>query len=131
MEILKFTIEGSLPNLNQIIDIAKLKRNKYAAYRKLKSDYDFIVKASCPNVSFIISHINHMHIHWVSVNRRIDKDNIRAGIKFILDGMQGKLLTQDGYNNIGTFSDSFSIDKEKPRIEVTIYFKKENTHERG
>jgi len=126
MHKLSFTIPSQLPSLNEIIDIAKLKKNKYAAYRRMKSDYDFIVRTACPHVDFMLDHIRHINMLWITADKRMDKDNIRAGVKFILDGMQGKILTKDGYNNIGAFSDSFDIDKSNPRVVVTIYFNEED-----
>lgn len=124
MKKICFTIPTELPSMNEIIDIAKHKKSKYAGYRNMKSDYDFIVRMSCPNTGFMLKHIKHMKILWVSKDRKKDKDNIRAGIKFILDGIQGKLLTKDGYKNIESFSDVFKVDKENPRVEVTIFYNK-------
>jgi len=129
--MIQFTIPGTLPDLNEIIDVAKKKAGKYAAYRELKKNCDIIVKASCPNVNYMISYIDHIDILWISPNARKDKDNIRAGIKFIQDGMQGKILTRDGYNNIGSYSDDFKVDRSNPRIVVTLYFNPENTEKRN
>lgn len=50
-------------------------------------------------------------------------DNVSAfGRKVIQDALvvAGK-LKNDGWDNIRGFCDDFAIDKEKPRIEVTIY----------
>lgn len=39
--------------------------------------------------------------------------------RFILDGMVNSgLISNDGWDQIGDFSDSFRIDKENPRVEV-------------
>lgn len=126
-QVLKISVEGTLPDLNRIIDTAKIKKNSYAAYRSMKKDYDFLVRSSCPSTDFLITRIDCVHMHWVSENRRIDKDNIRAGVKFILDGMEGKILTKDGYKNVGGFRDTFALDKENPRVEVTLFYQNENT----
>jgi len=128
--MIQFTIPGALPDLNEIIDISKKKKGKYAEYRELKKNCDMIVRASCPNIDYIITYIDHIDILWICPNARKDKDNIRAGIKFIQDGMQGKIIRKDGYNNIGSYSDDFKIDKKNPRIIVTLYFKTENTEKK-
>lgn len=123
---LNFIIPAELPSLNEIIDMAKLKRSQYAAYRKLKSEYDFLVHCSCPDPGFKLKYVKEVNITWVSKNARKDKDNIRAGIKFILDGIRHKLLPKDGYNNIGSFNDYFDIDKKNPRVEVELIFNEED-----
>lgn len=59
---------------------------------------------------------------WHSKNRMKDKDNISFAKKFILDGMvQSKLLENDGWKQLGSFSDYFEVDKLNPRVEVYIY----------
>lgn len=126
MHKITFTIPTTLPTLNEIIDTAKFKKGKYGAYRRMKSEYDFVVRTACPHTDFMLEYIRHINVLWISKDKRTDKDNIRAGMKFILDGIQGKLLTKDGYNNIGAFSDSFELDKSNPRVVVTIYFNEED-----
>ena len=55
-------------------------------------------------------------------NKKRDLDNISAfAHKVIQDGLvKGGLLANDGWMNIVGFSDDFYVDKENPRIEVTI-----------
>ena len=55
-------------------------------------------------------------------NRKRDLDNISAfAHKVIQDGLvKGGLLANDGWKNIVGFSDDFFVDKDNPRIEVTI-----------
>lgn len=55
-------------------------------------------------------------------NRRRDKDNIAAiAHKFTQDALvQCDIIPDDGWANIEGFNDSFFIDKNNPRIEVTI-----------
>lgn len=126
MKCVEFNIDGQLPDMNTIIDTAKIKKNKYSAYRKMKADNDFIVRTSCPNLKFKLKYAYFIHITWVTPDRRKEKDNIRAGMKFILDGLKGKLLVNDGYNNVGDFRDSWDIDKENPHINVRIYYREED-----
>lgn len=65
-----------------------------------------------------------LHFAWYVPYKKKDPDNIAAAKKFILDGMQkARVIKNDGWNQIDAFSDSFHIDKEMPRVEVSIYAK--------
>ena len=62
-----------------------------------------------------------LHFHWVEKNKRRDKDNVVFAKKFLLDGfVKSGLLTDDSWKYVEGFSDKFSVDKESPRIEITI-----------
>lgn len=63
-------------------------------------------------------------------NRRRDKDNIAAiAHKFIQDALvQCDIIPDDGWANIESFSDSFFVDKDNPRIEVVINEPKQKNH---
>lgn len=65
-------------------------------------------------------------ISWVEKDRMRDKDNIAAGIKFILDGLvDAAILEEDGWNQIRDINHKFEIDKNNPRIEIEIRENKE------
>ena len=58
--------------------------------------------------------------NWYAKDRRSDKDNIAFMRKFVFDGfIQAGLLKNDGWNEIGNWTDNFHIDKESPRVEIT------------
>ena len=62
-----------------------------------------------------------LHFKWYVPSKRKDKDNIAFGKKFILDGMlKAGLLENDGWKQIGNFTDTFVVDKENPRVVVEI-----------
>lgn len=62
-----------------------------------------------------------LHFKWYVPSKRKDKDNIAFAKKFILDGMlQAGLIENDGWKQIGNFTDTFVVDKEKPRVVVEI-----------
>ena len=62
-----------------------------------------------------------IHFHWIEPNTRRDLDNIRFGAKYILDGLQESgRLPNDGWDWVRGMSDTFSVDKDNPRIEVSI-----------
>lgn len=58
---------------------------------------------------------------WFEKNRQRDKDNIAFAKKFILDALQtAKILVNDGWSQIRYFHDEFEVDKDNPRVEITI-----------
>lgn len=62
-----------------------------------------------------------LDITWYCKNKRKDKDNIAAGIKFILDGLvKAGTIENDGWKQVNNFSHSFKVDKDNPRVEVEI-----------
>ena len=113
-----YTIPGNLPTMNEIIAAAK---KHYAVYAKMKK----INTQKCGTVFLQIPDtLQGKHdytIDWYRPNRRTDKDNIMAGTKFILDGLvnAGK-IPNDGWGEIGKIQHTFHIDKDNPRVEVTI-----------
>ena len=59
--------------------------------------------------------------NWYAKDRRSDKDNIAFMRKFVFDGfIQAGLLRNDGWGEIGNWTDTFHVDKEYPRVEITI-----------
>lgn len=55
-------------------------------------------------------------------NRKRDKDNI-AGFahKVVQDGLvNARVLKNDGWDDVDSFADGFAVDRNNPRIEVTI-----------
>lgn len=116
-----FIIEGELTDLNSYVRSCrghwaaaekKVKENREAVYYSVLKHRQAIQDMKKPL---------DIHCHWVCKNRRKDKDNIRFGIKWILDGMEDAgAIENDGWKQIGNLSDSFSVDKNNPHIEVTV-----------
>lgn len=116
----ELTIPFTLPNLNDYISAERTNRFKAA---KMKHDAEegvgwFIRSQSLPRFDkpcFI-------EYRWFEKNKRRDLDNISSfGRKVIQDALvRNGVLANDGWANIVGFSDSFAVDKERPRIEVTI-----------
>ena len=114
---MKFVIPGELPDLNQIISASK---SHYGTYSKMKKKHTELVAwhaLNLPSIEFA-----DIEVHWYCKNKRKDKDNIRAGLKFILDGLvQANVLQNDGWKRVGNLSDQFYVDKNNPRIEVKLW----------
>lgn len=110
-----------LPGLNEYIEAERSHRQKGAA---MKRKWQKAVAAALrrqlrgPLQEPVI-----MRYTWYEWDRRRDKDNISAfGRKVIQDAMVRDLrvLKNDGWANIESFSDRFRVDKLHPRIEIEI-----------
>lgn len=116
----KFTIRGTLPGLNELIEAER--RNRFIG-AKLKKQYEAVVMRaarSLGNVEF--EEPVFMMCHWYEKDRRRDKDNICAfGRKVIQDALvKARFLRNDGWKNIAGFEDRFYVDKDRPRVVVEI-----------
>lgn len=111
-----FTIQGTLPTMNEIVKASKAHP---MAYANMKKDYTALVIISAGNLPKIER--ADFDIIWYCKNKRKDKDNIMAGQKFIFDGLvKANVLENDGWAQIGDVTHKFAIDKTNPRIEVKI-----------
>lgn len=117
----KLTIQGTLAGMNELIAAERTNRFKGAA---LKREAEMLIRWSIrgqlrgakPKTPVVL------HYHFFEPNRRRDKDNI-AGFahKVIQDSLVKEgILNNDGWDYIEGFSDAFSVDKARPRIEVII-----------
>ena len=117
---LKITIPGELPDLNQIIRIAK---SHPMAYAKAKGVYTEAVAwecAGCPKGQLAMP--VDVTCTWITKDSRKDPDNVSAGVKFILDGLvQAGILPDDRRNQINSIKHEFGVDKHNPRVEVVLY----------
>lgn len=117
----KLVIPGRLPGANEYIAICR--ENPKAANRMKKQEQAKILLFAKQQMrrwkqseSPVI-----IHYHWIEKDRRRDMDNIAFGKKFVQDALvEGKYLKGDGWQHIVGFTDSFSVDKKNPRIEVEI-----------
>lgn len=116
----KLTIPGTLPGLNDYT--AANRTNRYAAASMKKRAQTHIGWS-------IAKHLRNIHITqpvnikfmWYEPNRKRDKDNIAFAKKFIIDALvNAKVLPNDGWKNVESFSDDFGVDKDDPRVEVEI-----------
>ena len=60
---------------------------------------------------------------WVEKNRRRDPDNIAAGCKFILDGLQPEILANDGWKQIIGITHIFNVvmKNQSPGVFVALW----------
>ena len=114
----KLVIFGAYHNIN---DVVKLVGNPKGAsiYANMKRKAENAIVLQLANIAPIPGK-NKLHFTWFCKDRKQDPPNICAGgRKFICDALQtAGIIENDGWKNIDGFSDSFIIDKEKPRVEV-------------
>lgn len=119
--MVKFTIWGTLPGLNEFI--AENRRN-YHAGAKLKKEAQYLAATAARKglKKWRASGPVWMLYKWFEPNKKRDKDNIAAGgRKIIQDALvEAGYIRNDGWNEIKGFADEFYIDKCEPRIEVYI-----------
>lgn len=116
----KLVIPLTFPGLNDYINTERSHRQKAA---KMKKEYQdavmlFIRSQRMPTFDGPV----YMYYTWVEKDRRRDKDNVAAfGRKVIQDAfVKAGVLENDGWANIVGFSDTFEVDKKRPRVEVEI-----------
>ena len=117
----KFTIPGRLPGLNEYTAA-----NRTDPYKggKMKKDNEEVVIWS------VRQQLRGLHINkpvtikytFYEQNKRRDLDNISSfALKVIQDSLvKTNVLKNDGWNEILGFTTQFYLDKNNPRIEVTI-----------
>ena len=76
----------------------------------------------CKSINKIPS-IANFEFRYFCKDKRKDKDNIAAGAKkIIFDALvKSDKMENDGWSQVGDWSETFEVDKERPRIEVSIY----------
>lgn len=124
----KLIIDGRLPNLN---DYLQAERQTYRRGGKFTTKGNELKKES---QEYIIWHIRSqlrdvkidnpvvLEYKFFEKNKRRDLDNISAyAHKVIQDSLVlAGTIKNDGWQNIKGYKDEFYVDKERPRIEVTL-----------
>lgn len=117
----KLIIPGRLAGMNEYTE--QNRRNKYAgASMKAKEQarVEWAIKEQV-KADKLNPPVNLAYTYY-EPNKRRDKDNISAfAHKVVQDALtKTGLLENDGWAEIGNFSDDFFVDKGNPRIEVRI-----------
>lgn len=114
-----FVIPGKLPSLNDYVEAcrkhprsgANMKKKHQGRVKKAIKEHGM-----SPMPTPVI-----VEITWFEPNRRRDKDNVRFGVKFILDGLvEAGIIRNDTWNDIEDIHDTYKVDRKNPRIEVTL-----------
>lgn len=108
---------GQFPTQNEVV---KASKSHYMAYANMKKDYTALTMIHAQKLPKITNKADFIFT-WYRKDRRSDPDNIAGGIKFILDGLvKAGTLENDGWNQINSITHKFEVDKDKPRVEITI-----------
>lgn len=116
----KFTIPGRLDGLN---DYTAANRTNPRKGGRVKKDNESVViwciRQQLPGVHITKPVL--IYYHFFEKDMRRDGDNILScGTKFIQDSLKHTILQEDNRNKIPHFYHDISVDKDNPRIEVTI-----------
>ena len=120
------TLPYALPTMNDIITASKrVRRGKkyYSAYTPLKHKYtsmiaEELVAQSCvPDEPYEQIRLNST---WVENAKKRDPDNVRAGVKFLLDAMVNVgIIPDDTRDHVIGFNDTFPVSKDR-KVSVQI-----------
>ena len=122
MIIRKIIIPGRLPGLNEYI---KACGRHYMQAARMKSDSKQLV------AQHLHSQLKHrplqcpvkLHYRYFEPNRKRDLSNITGYFHKIFEDtlVSEGYIPDDGWDGISGFTDSFEVDSENPRVEITIY----------
>ncbi len=97
-----------LPGLNEILAAAKKSPYQYAAMKKKytqRISEELLVQGCRPVSPYKRIWLT---ITWFESKKKRDPDNVRAGVKFLLDAMVASgVIEDDGIENIDSLSDAF------------------------
>ena len=119
------------PGFNELISAATFQqrtgRNKaYSPYTEIKEQWMQFVSVQCRKCGCLPFKQGPIafKFDWYEENRRRDPDNFTGGgRKIILDGLvDANIIGNDGWKWVGRFDgDDWYVDKENPRVEITMY----------
>ena len=115
-----FTIDTRLPGLNEYILADRGNRYGGAKLKKTaQREVEYYIQAArLPRVRTPIRLV----YTFFEKDRRRDKDNISGfAHKVIQDALVAqRVIDDDGWREIAGWTDAFAVDKDRPRIEVTL-----------
>jgi Holliday junction resolvase RusA-like endonuclease len=115
----EFIIEGRLSSMNDLIRACRTNPHVGA---KMKRDNEELVAwgIAAARLKPMRSPVT-VSVEWRERNSRRDPDNVRAGIKFVLDALvKAHVLAGDSQAHIAGLSDTFTVDKDDPRVIVRM-----------
>ena len=115
----RFTIRGRLPGLNDMTREAR--GNKYTS-AKTKRSCTLLCAAEAKRQKVpVMTRPIVLSVLWVEPNRKRDMDNIAAGVKYILDGLQAaKIIANDGWKDVQGIVHRFAVNARDPHILIEL-----------
>ena len=113
-----FVLQGEFTDLNTYINAERSNRFMGAKIKREETERVMWSLTKAPKLKGKF----YMRFCWYSKNSRKDPDNIAFAKKFILDGMvKIGMIENDTQEFIIGLSDSFYVDKLRPRVVVSLY----------
>ena len=127
----KLIIPGVLPAQNEVIQESKRQHRKYSPYNQLKRAHEAVIVACIRNQGLHPIDATDLpvcvSVDWYEPSRRRNPDNIRCGVKMVLDALvAARILPNDGWSEVGEMRDRYFVDKLNPRVEVSLIPMREN-----
>lgn len=119
--MIKLTIPGRLPGLNEYIDACRAKAIIGARFKK---EWQEIIYREIKNqLKGVKLDTVRLVFTWYEQSKQRDLDNISSmGRKLVLDALvEAKTIPNDGWKNVVGFEDRFFIDRKTPRVEVELW----------
>lgn len=123
-----FRVDGTLPNLNDYIKADRVMiRNAGHCFsqgnafkQSVQQDVQMCIKRDLKGL--VIENSIRIKYCFFEPNRKRDKDNVASfAMKVIQDALVKEgVIKNDGWREIESFECYFFVDKENPRIEVTL-----------
>lgn len=115
-----FTIPGRFPSLNEYVDAERSHRLAAASMKRRHTDRVCQRAQDCDVPTF--KGPVFVEVDWYEANRRRDPDNVNFAIKFVLDGLvRAGVIANDTQRHILGIEHRVLVDRERPRVHVTIY----------
>jgi hypothetical protein len=113
---MKITLLGEFTDLNTYINAER--RNRFLGAKLKKQNGDLALQQlTLKNI--VTEYPVIIHFHWITPTSRKDPDNTSFAKKFLLDALVTKgILRGDTRKDIVSFEDTYSVDKENPRVEI-------------
>lgn len=116
-----FFIASTLPNLNDIIAGAHVRKGSWSKYTEMKTVYGSLCKADIKAAKLLPMGRVSVYFLWHEKNKRRDKDNITVGQKFILDALvERQILKNDGWAEIAEIRHAWVVAPKRPGVLVTL-----------
>jgi len=115
------TIPGKQPNLNDWISRMNVNKFRGAAMKKDAQQY-MIVYIKKQLRGIVITNPVKIHYVFYEPDKKRDKSNVASFfVKVFEDALQEcKILQNDSWKYIESYSHEFYVDAKNPRIEITI-----------
>lgn len=114
-----FEVPGKLPGANEY-QAACRKHAKEGARMKREATEAVAWAAKAAKLKPMEAPVS-VRITWVEPNMRRDKDNIRFGAKFVLDGLQeAGVIGNDNWEWIAGIADGYRVNSVDPRVIVEL-----------